>query len=184
MRCMGGILTQQSVLIESHVRPKPQARDIKANIDERFIGYLILCVHGNVLQCGTAKSERPTPLCRAPSTILRAKPNNSGQRRKRSMMIRNKAGYHTLLQIAMLGQRRPPQPTGLWRQPDTHARSAALRPRLHFVDSAFCKADAGYHPAAATALHALPSVLADVCLAFRAFEAAVELALFEFGFHP
>jgi hypothetical protein len=60
----------------------------------------------------------------------------------------------------------------------------STRSRLHLVDLALCQANARDDPISATALHALPCILADVGLAFGAFEPAIQFALLELGTHP
>jgi hypothetical protein len=76
-------------------------------------------------------------------------------------------------------------PTASRRHPDPHTTSnRAHRPHPGRVDSALDQTDRRQDPFVTTALHALPSVLADVGVAFGTLEAAVELALLEFGSHP
>jgi hypothetical protein len=71
------------------------------------------------------------------------------------------------------------------RHADPHpTRNRARRPRPGRVNSALDQADRRQDPIATTALHALPSVLADVGMAFGTLETAVELALLELGPHP
>jgi hypothetical protein len=76
-------------------------------------------------------------------------------------------------------------PTASRRHPNPHATSnRTRRPHPGRVNSALDQTDRRQDPFVATALHALPSVLADVGVAFGTLEAAVELALLEFGSHP
>lgn len=89
----------------------------------------------------------------------------------------------SITQSQILPTRR--SPTASRRHPDPHTtRNRTHRPHPGRVNSALDQTDRRQNPFVTTALHALPSVLADVGVAFGTLEAAVELALLEFGPHP
>lgn len=69
------------------------------------------------------------------------------------------------------------------RHPNPHL---PLTPQPRLINSALRKTDRRHHPAATTALHALPGILANVVQAFGvwAVQASVQFALLELRAHP